>query len=304
MLNRRAIMRLVTAAAVATAFAVTASAQSPQAQPGAGAPRPGGPPGPQDVYAGKKKLLVIADVQSGFHHDSINHAMAVIERMGRESGAYVAFLRTDSQMVTKTPIVGVGARYNGRPVNAKNLDYFDAVFFLASGEGTLSPEQKRDLLAFVHDDGKGFVGGHAATIGFYDWPEYGEMIGGFMEAEYPVRPMNIVVDDLAFPGANAFGGARFAFPDQFPTLKAPYVRGKVHTIMRLDYASLDEAQKARRPDGDIPIVWAKSYGKGRVYSNSFGHPDETWDDPRVQRMYLEGIKWALGLTSADIPLDR
>jgi hypothetical protein len=303
---RGALRRFLTMAAVSLAAAAGSAqaAQSPQppAAPAAGAPAP--PRAPQDPYAGKKKLLVIADVQTGFHHDSINHAMAVIERLGRESGAYVAFLRTDSQMITKTPLVGRGARYAGRPINAKNLDYFDALFFSGTGGGTLTAEQKGDLLAFVREDGKGFIGGHGSIIGFYDWPEFGEMMGGFMDGEYPVRPMNIVVDDPKFPGADAFGGARFTFPDQFPTLKAPYAKGKVHTIMRLDYASLDEAQKARRPDGDIPVVWAKSYGKGRVYYNSFGHPDETWDDPRVQKMYLEGIKWALGLNSAEIPLDR
>src|SRR3712207_8329620 len=49
-------------------------------------------------------------LQSGFHHDSLNHAMAVIERLGRESGAYVAFSRTDSQLITKQTIVARGAR--------------------------------------------------------------------------------------------------------------------------------------------------------------------------------------------------
>ena len=246
-----------------------------------------------DPWAGKKKLLLIADVQSGFHHDSISHAAAVIERLGRESGAYMTMIRTDSQLVTKKQIVGVGARYGGRPVNARTLDYYDAVFFLGSGEGTLSAEQKADLLSFVRDDGKGFIGGHAATIGFYDWPEYGELIGGVMDSEYPVSGMNVITDDMDFPGAAAFGKT-FFYPDQFPVLKAPYAPGKVHVIMRLDAAKMDATQKARRPDGDFPIVWTKPYGKGRVFSSSFGHPDATWDDPKVQKLYLEGIKWAIG----------
>jgi len=276
-----------------------AAAQAPTPAAQAGAPPPGR--AFPDPYAGKKKLLVIADVQSGFHHDSINHAMAVIERLGRESGAYVAFLRTDSQLITKTPILGRGARYSGRPINAKTLDYFDAIFFLGSGEGTLSAQQKADLLAFVHDDGKGFVGGHAATIAFYDWPEYGEMIGGVMDGEFPVAPMALTVDDRKFPGAAAFPAT---FADQFPYLKAPYAKGKVHTIVRLDASKLTPEQRARRPDGDLPVVWAKTYGKGRVFMSSLGHLDGPWDDPAAQKLYLEGIRWALGLTSADVTPDR
>lgn len=285
-------------------LATACAAQTPQREAGVGALPPAastGAPmrGLPDPYVGKKKLLVVADVQTGFHHNSINHAMATIERMGRESGFYVAFLRTDSQLITRQPIVGSGARYAGRSINARNLNDFDAIFFLGSGEGTLSDAQKADLLAFVQE-GKGFIGGHAATVAFYDWPEYGEMIGGFMDGEFPVQPTGLIVEDRGFPGAANFPTE---FSDQFPYLKAPYDRGDVHTIIRLDPARLTPEQLARRPDGDFPVVWAKTYGQGRVFVSSLGHLDEPWDDPAVQELYLGGIKWALGLVDAPVPLD-
>lgn len=253
-----------------------------------------------DPYVGMKKLLVVADVQSGFQHNSISHAMATIEQMGRESGFYVSFLRTDSQLITRQPIVGTGARYSGRSVNARNLDYFDAIFFLGSGEGTMTDQQKADLLAFVHEQGKGFIGGHAATIAFYNWPEYGEMVGGFMDGEFPVEPTRLIIQDPSFPGAAAFPTT---FTDQFPYLKAPYDTGDVHTIIRLDPAALTPEQRARRPDGDFPVVWAKTYGKGRVYMSAFGHNDEPWDDPALRELTLQGIKWALGMTELDVTPD-
>ena len=31
-----------------------------------------------------------------------------------------------------------------------------------------------------------------------------------------------------------------------------------------------------------------------------GHPEENWDDPRLQQMYVEAIKWAMGLVDADV----
>jgi uncharacterized protein len=277
-----------------TSMLAQATPPAPQA-PGQGR---GGGQGQADPWPNSKKLLAVADVQSGFHHDSISHALATVEQIGRKANAYVTMIRTDSQLITKGQIIGKG-RYEGRGVNARTLDYYDAIFMLPSGFGTMTEQQKKELLAFVHDEGKGLIVGHATGVAFTDWPEYAEMVGGYMDSEFNANA-KIIVEDPAFPGANAFGGTTFMFNDQHPVFKAPYSRDKVHVIMRLDPDSLDAANRARRPDGDFPVVWAKQYGKGRVFNVGWGHPDTTWDDPRFQQMMLEGIKWAMGVTKADV----
>src|SRR5579859_7093279 len=38
-----------------------------------------------DPWPGTKKLLFVADVQTGYHHDAINHTMGVVEEMGRKA---------------------------------------------------------------------------------------------------------------------------------------------------------------------------------------------------------------------------
>lgn len=270
-----------------------ATPPAPQA-PGQGR----GGQGQADPWPNSKKLLAVADVQSGFHHDSISHALATVEQIGRKANAYVTMIRTDSQLITKGQVIGKG-RYEGRGVNARTLDYYDAIFMLPSGFGTMSEQQRKELLAFVHDEGKGLIVGHATGVAFTDWPEFGEMVGGYMDSEFNADA-KIIVEDPAFPGAMAFGGTTFMFNDQHPVFKDPYSRDKVHVIMRLDPAALDEKNRARRPDGDFPVVWAKQYGKGRVFNVGWGHPDTTWDNPQFQTMMLEGIKWAMGVTKADV----
>jgi hypothetical protein len=303
MRNRRgflfALLATLSIAGSMPALAQTA-AQTPAAAPrGAGGP----PRRLPDPYQGKKKLLVVADVSSGFQHDSINHAMAVIEKIGRDSGAYIAFLRSDSQLITKGKVIASSARYASGNNNGHNLDYFDAVFFLGSGEGTLSEQQKADLLSYVHDDGKGLIAGHAATIAFYNWPAWGDMIGGFMQdREYPATGMNAVAVDSNWPGVAAFG-KNFFWADQFPQLKPEFTRGGVHTIIALDTSKMTDEQRAKRTDGYFPIVWAKNYGKGRVFSMTAGHNDATYDDPKTQALLLEGIKWAMGMTNMDATPD-
>ena len=42
------------------------------------------------------------------------------------------------------------------------------------------------------------------------------------------------------------------------------------------------------------------YGKGRVFYSSLGHDAKTWDNPDVYHMYFEAIRWALGMTDADV----
>ena len=50
-----------------------------------------------------------------------------VEQIGRRSAAYATMIRTDSQLITKGQIAGQG-RYEGRGVNARTLNYYDAIF--------------------------------------------------------------------------------------------------------------------------------------------------------------------------------
>ena len=106
----------------------------------------------QPQLASKKHVLAWADVRNGYQHDSISHAVAVIERLGRESGAYDTFIRTDSQLITKQPITfpaGTGIA-TGEQFNVRNLDYFDAIFFFGVRESDLTPEQRARLILRSH----------------------------------------------------------------------------------------------------------------------------------------------------------
>ena len=48
------------------------------------------------------------------------------------------------------------------------------------------------------------------------------------------------------------------------------------------------------------MAWAKMYGKGRVFYSTFGHAAEAWDNPQIQKMYFEAIRWGLRLTGDDV----
>jgi type 1 glutamine amidotransferase len=257
----------------------------------------------RDPYAGKKKVLAIGDVHTGYQHDSVSHALATMERLGRESGLFVTYIRTDTQLVTKEKIYGTG-RYAAPPqgtrgVNARNLDYFDAIFFYGLGEEDLSDKQKADLLTFVHDDGKGFVGAHSAIDAFYGWPEYGQMVGAYFDNHpWGVLDAPIIVEEPTFPGMKQFAREFVVRDEIYVPANAPYSREKVDVLARMDASKVDlKVKDLHRTDGDFPVAWVKKYGKGNVFYSTLGHPDEAWDKAEIQEMYFEAIKWALGLTS-------
>jgi type 1 glutamine amidotransferase len=258
-----------------------------------------------DPYAGKKKILVVGDLHTGnqIAHDAVSHAMATIERLGRDSGAYIAFLRTDTQLVTKAQVWGAGDYAKGAPKQApgRNLEYFDAVVFYTNGETEMTPAQKQDLLSFVREDGKGFVAIHTATASFYQWPEYGEMVGGYFENHpWGIFDAPVIVERPDFPAMKHLPH-ELMLRDEMYQYRAPYSRAKVDVLASLDASKLDLSNKnVKRTDKDFPIAWIKNYGKGRVFSSTLGHTDQAWDDPRVQTLYLEGIKWVLRLTDGDV----
>jgi len=287
------------------ALAGSASAQPPQ--PGAGpSPPPGGPPrGYHDPSEGHKRVLFVGDVQTGVstaHDWSVSHAAAVLERLGRETGAYDLYIRSDEGLITKGKTYGSGSYGPGSPHPAvgRNLDYFDAVVFYTNGPLQMTDAQEHDLLAFVHDDGKGFVGIHTATATLTQFPQYADMIGAhFDNHPWGITTAPIIVEDPKWAAMARFKTG-MPLTDEFYQMSDPYKRGDVDVLMRLDTRSLDLTNKmVHRTDGDFPMAWTKTYGKGRVFYSPLGHPVAAWDDPRIQTMYLEAIKWALGETGGE-----
>ena len=188
-----------------------------QTQPAA-APRPATPPARV-----KKRILVIGQTH-GYQHDSVPAAMASVWKWGHETGLWEAYLRTDTELLTKKKL----------EANAKTLPDFDAVVFASTtGEMDLDDQQKADLLRFVHEDGRGFVGIHASNDSNYKWAEFGVLTGGWFD-QHPWMTFDapIVLEDPDFPAVRHFPKA-FLKRDEIYQLKN-WSRDNVNVLLRLD----------------------------------------------------------------------
>jgi hypothetical protein len=244
----------------------------------------------------RKVVLAWADTRNGIgQHDSVSHALAVIERLGYESGAYDTYIRTDSNIVARQPLTTTGAPAVGGP----SLANVDAIFFLGHREVPLTPQQRTELLAFVRDEGKGFVAAHTALTAFESWPDFGELLGGrYDDHPWNVAGGTIVNEDPSFPATRHFPPS-FPLVDEFYQTRE-FSRDKLRVLLRLDVSKMPPTPRMHRADGDFPLAWARMYGKGRVFYSSLGHATETWDNRDIAQMYFEALRWALGLTSGDI----
>jgi uncharacterized protein len=247
----------------------------------------GTPPVPHAKPTHLKHVLVIGETK-GFEHDSVSDAMASIWKMGHDTGLWDTMLRTDTELLTKKDL---GKR------NAKNLNYFDAlVFSSTTGELDMDDSQKQDMMSFIKEDGKGFVGIHAALDTNYKWPEYGEMIGGWFD-QHPWFTFNAPIINEApdFPAVRHFPKAFVKYDEIYQP--KDWSRDKVNVLLRLDQTKLDyNNPRVHRTDHDFAVAWSKMYGKGRVFYSTLGHTEESWNDPDITKMYFEAIKWVLGMT--------
>ena len=240
------------------------------------------PEQPAVVPKQPRKLLIFS-LCKGYRHGVIPFASEALKRLGEKTGAYEAEISEDVSMFTM-----------------ENLAAFDAIVFNNS-TGTLfdDPQLKQNLLEFVKG-GKGVVGVHAAIDCFYEWPEYGELLGGYFDGHPWHEPVTLRIEDPTHPICAAFDGTSFVVKDEIYQVRDPYSRRALRVLVRLDTSGTDMLKSGiHRADGDFAVSWVRSYGKGRMFYCSLGHRHGVFYNPTLLRYYLNGIQFALGDLEAD-----
>lgn len=243
---------------------------------------------PSEPYAkpAKARKVLVFSKTAGFRHESIATGKVALSELGKKTGAFEAVISDDLS--------------NFEP---GNIDAFDAIVFLSTtqdvfGEGEKTATLRESLMQFVKG-GKGFVGIHAATDTFYNWSEYGEMIGGYFDGHpwHAGTRVSIKVEpgQEKHPLVSMFEGKNVEFKEEIYQHKDPYDSGKLHMLLRLDTEKSDmKVHGIKREDKDFGVSWARTWGEGRVFYCSLGHNHDIYWHPVILRHYLAGIQWALG----------
>ena len=225
--------------------------------------------------------MLVVTYTTGFRHGSIaGCGTDARSTRARSSGAFtVQFCRTADEVRTH-PVAGAAWRR------------FDAVVF-AKTTGNLGVP---DLPAFLDwiAAGHGFAAMHSAADTYHDEPALQDMLGN----EYPhgrsAKPaVDAMVENHEPPrGAPARGDRSAIFDEIYKFTRAN--RGAVTMLLSLDGHPADGLPEQGQP-ADLPLAWAKSDGRGRVFYTALGHREEVWRDQRYQQHVLGGLLWTLGL---------
>jgi hypothetical protein len=232
------------------------------------------PPTGTTATAPTRKILYLTQ-SAGFKHDVLPLSSQILQDLGRRAGAFAVTATDDSSLVTRD-----------------TLAQYDAVVFFTTGELPMRDDQKAALLEFVRS-GKGFVGIHSATDTFYNWPEYGALVGAYFDGHPWHQTVTLRVEDRAHPATSALP-ASFALNDEIYQFRN-WSRANVHVLVSLDAASVDvTAPGVNRADRDFALAWTRGEGRGRMFYTALGHEPAVWQDSRFQQHLLGGIRWAMG----------
>ena len=152
-------------------------------------------------------------------------------------------------------------------------------------QGEITPQQERALLNAVKS-GTGLAGWHGGTgDSFRSNVEFQYMIGG----QWVAHPGNIIPYDVQITEKNdpvTTGLNNFSMQsEQYFMHIDPNVKVLATTTFTGEHNDwIDGAV--------IPVVWKKSFGKGRVFYSSLGHVAKDFEVPEALEIMKRGIRWA------------
>ena len=264
---------------------------------------------PAGGQAPARKRLLFLTHAGLYKHTSLGPAEQAVTELGKTGGFDVTTVEGYKQEAAQLDL---------RFLTPEYLAAFDGLMLMTNGNLPLTESQRKALLDFVAG-GKGLIGAHCAALTLYDYPAFGDMLGGYFRRSIRQNAVAVLkVEDSTHPATRMLGGSWPVVDEFYHFGTAPwdasrpkdnvdvlfgnripmgFSRDRVHVLLSLDTSTTNIAGL---PDvvegGDYPQAWWREYGKGRSFYTSLGHRDDIWSHDPVFRAHIQGgIRWALGL---------
>lgn len=215
----------------------------------------------------KPRVLVFSKT-AGYRHGSIQAGKNALIKLGKESG----FL--------------VDTTENENYFNEDSLKKYSAVVFLSTTGNILNSPQQISLERYIQSGG-GFVGIHAAADTEYDWPWYGNLVGGYFVSHPKTQDASIILRNKNHISTMHLP-ENWRRKDEWYNYK--YTNKDIQVLLNLDEKSYEGGENGE----NHPISWFHEFDGGRSFYTGLGHTDESYSEVNFLKHLLGGIKYAIG----------
>lgn len=230
--------------------------------------------------APEPRVLVYTRNQVGprlYVHDNIAASVAAIRKLGADNHFSVE--------ASDDPAV----------FTDDNLKHYRVLVFDNTNNEIFDTEAQKAAFQRYIRAGGGFVGLHSASGSMRNWPWFWSMLGGKFKRHPKLQTFTVSVKDLQDP-STAHLPPTFQWTDEFYFVHnmAP----DLHVLLAGDLATLDNPLKSQYPGtqfaNEFPLAWRHQFDGGREWYLALGHKPEHYSDPKLTRLILGGILWAMG----------
>ncbi len=245
--------------------------------------------GSLDSYAqqpekGRKKILFYSQ-SCGWRHPVVARPM---------TGELSLAERVFKEFVTKAGYEVFVSQDHNDLKDESQFKHFDAIALYT----THSPPLNRDALAKWLREGGALIGIHCATDTFYDWPEYGKIMGAYFRVHGGnSKTVTLKVENTGHPATKMLGQEWVIADEIYQFKPESFSRDKVRVLLSVDTSNMSEENlkdHKMKAGEDYPIAWTNTEGRGRVFYTALGHREDVWTNAMFQQHLLGGIAWALG----------
>ena len=218
------------------------------------------------------KILVFSKT-NGYRHSSISSGIKMLYDQSKQQNWVVT--------TTEDPAV----------FDQSILSEFDVAVFLNPTGDAITDEGQVAFEKFMKS-GKGFVGIHAAADHEYEWPFYGELVGGYFKTHPPAQEGTVLFESHDHPAMEPFKGMKSytTFDEWYSYRENP--RDKANVLAVLDESSIKEYKNDDWRMGDHPLIWWNDKDGIRSFYTVFGHTAEAFQDDKVIEHIKKAINWA------------
>ena len=165
-----------------------------------------------------------------------------------------------------------------------NDAYAAVVLYTTGFHDDLTPERENGLLSFVRNGG-GFVGIHAAADSFRGSRAFVDMLNGEFLTHPEHHEFKVVVADKS----------------HYLTVRVPEfsVYDEMYQLQNFDPSKCAVLAHTTWQGKQIPMVYARDYGAGKVVYLANGHTKEAWRHPEFHKLLVRAIAWSTGAQLPD-----